>query len=340
MKYLYKMAYRSSLINIEQLSQGSPVVIPRRHMCTLLERSLAFQLAFNIEYIYRDLMKDGFPSLPTRGEVDEIFSKVMGCEYVLSPLRIEFINKDDLSSFLRDKLTYHFDMQIVPLSDGSRFAAIMPNESDVLVYMGLSKLLLQRSYRPQKLNCYRISELGDSLFYKNLIEMGKGDRLYKLDLASSLYVIPKSFILDRVPSLVGEGYVYNLISNYLFLPIIDTTGYDCSYISKGGMPLAGEITRVLFNIALMEIFDRKFPERFPGIPFTRMINEVYILHDVDKHLIFNEKVAAELLKDLGLEGTIDVIEPGDDPLSCSLHGKVVYLDDQKQVNLCYPHEYY
>lgn len=102
-------------------------------------------------------------------------------------------------------------------------------------------------------------------------------------------------------------------------------GYDCSYINKVFYRLAGEITRVLFNIALMEMFYRKFSERFPGIPFTRMIHEVYILHDFDKQVIFNEKVAAELLKYLGLEGTIHVIEPVNDPLSCFLRSVLSLL---------------
>lgn len=38
----------------------------------------------------------------------------------------------------------------------------------------------------------------------------------------------------------------------------------------------GEITRALFNIVLMDIFDHEFPKRFHGIAFLRLSNEVCI----------------------------------------------------------------
>ena len=42
------------------------------------------------------------------------------------------------------------------------------------------------------------------------------------------------------------------------------------------MPPVGEITRVLFNIVLMDIFNCELLKRLPGIAFSRFINEVFI----------------------------------------------------------------
>lgn len=110
--------------------------------------------------------------------------------------------------------------------------------------------------------------------------MGKADRLYKIDLRESIKAFPISLVLDKVKPLVGEGTVYNLISSLLNLPRIfdygDDTRIGVSCQRECGIPLAGgEITRVLFNIVLMDIFDREFPKGFPGVAFCRFIHEVF-----------------------------------------------------------------
>ena len=64
--------------------------------------------------------------------------------------------------------------------------------------------------------------------------------------------------------LVSDGDVYKLISSLLCLPIIDDHGNHRSDSCISGIPPVGEITRVLFNIVLMDIFDREFAIRFPG----------------------------------------------------------------------------
>lgn len=65
------------------------------------------------------------------------------------------------------------------------------------------------------------------------------------------------------------------------------------------------------NIALMDIFDRQFARRFPGIPFTRFNNEVFL--SSRKENDFNEKVIYDLLKEGNLSGNIQSIGPNDEP---------------------------
>lgn len=169
--------------------------------------------------------------------------------------------------------------------------------------------------------------------------MGKVDRLYKLDLMDSLRIIPITLILDKVKPFVGEGSVYKLISSWLYLPIIDDDGNHRSDISFGGMPPVGEITRVLFNRVLMDIFDREFPKRFPGIEFSRFINEVFISTRGNDDVIFDDKAGYALLEELCLAGKIQSIGPGDDPLPC-YYRNILFLDSDSKVHVCNPMEYY
>lgn len=80
--------------------------------------------------------------------------------------------------------------------------------------------------------------------------------LYRLYFKRSLCIIPKCLVLDSVKSLTGDGDLSNKISSIFDLPIIDEYGNLRDDIRFGGIPPAGEIARSLFNIALIEIFDR------------------------------------------------------------------------------------
>jgi hypothetical protein len=106
----------------------------------------------------------------------------------------------------------------------------------------------------------------------------------------------------------------------------------------GGMPPVGEITRVLFNIVLMDIFDREFPKRFPGIAFSRFINEVFISTRGNDEVIFDNKAGYALLEELSLAGKIVSIGPGDDPLQC--YSQIIFFDSDSKVHVCNPMEYY
>ena len=83
------------------------------------------------------------------------------------------------------------------------------------------------------------------------------NRLRLLDLELSIKTIPTSLIEEKIKHLVGDSYVYKLISSFLNLPIID---YDLNRNSLGAIPPVGQITTVFFNIILMHTFDRDFPK--------------------------------------------------------------------------------
>jgi hypothetical protein len=208
---------------------------------------------------------------------------------------------------------------------------------DALVLMGLSLTLFRLSYGSLPKDGYRLENMISS-FYDSLEQMGKVDILYRIVLHAIDF--PKDQILDMVKPLVGDGSVLKLISSFLHLPIIDDDGNRGLHMNYGGIPPAGEITRVLFNIVLKNIFDREFPKRFPGIAFIRFHNQVYISTRKNDEVIFDEKAGYSLLEELSegelsLSGTIDSIEPGDDPF-ISFHRKRIFLDYDSKVHVCDP----
>ncbi len=302
-----------------------------------VERSLV-QLSADIYFVYKDLTENNESFSLSRYQLALIQQKILNNLYILNPLRVKFVNKDDLIPFLWNTLPVFSDIMI-GIYKGDIFQVIMPdNEEDLLVLMALSLMLFRLTYGGLPKDGYRMEDRADS-FYSSLQEMGKVDRLYRLDLGSSLSQIPISLILDKVLPFVGEGPVYKLISSFLNLPIIDDNGNNRIDISFGTLPPAGEITRILFNIALMDIFDREFAKRYPGIAFTRFINEVFLpSRRGDDSLLINEKAIYELLKELNLSGKILSTGLDDEPLMS--YKKLAFLDSDGQVQVCNPYDYF
>lgn len=294
------------------------------------------QLSADIDFIYQDLTENLNFSM-SRYRLAVIQQKIVSGLYVLSPLQVFFIKKVDLNQFLLDTLLDCPDIMYGPTSyNPDMITVVMPaDKEDVLVLMGLSLMLFRLSHGSLPKDDYRL-ESQDSSFYESLQQMEKVDRVYKLNLKASLSLIPKSVILDKVKPFVGDGSVYKLISSLLYLPIIS---YDGDNISFGGIPPVGEITRVLLNIVLKDIFDREFAKRFPGIAFSRFINEVFISTRGNDEVIFDDKAGYALLEELSLAGKIESIGPGDDPLLC-YYNKILFVDSDSQVHVCDPKEWY
>lgn len=235
-----------------------------------IDCSLA-QLSEDIEFIYNDLIKNTKFSM-SRVELGDIQQKFLSGFYVLSPLRVKFIRREDLSQFLHETLPSCPDFTFWPSKDQSLFIVVMPCKEDVLVLMGLSLMLYRLTHGGLPKEGYRITNRVEK-FHSGIKKMGKVNRLYRLDLNDSLRQIPVSLILDKVKPLVGEGSVcYKLIKNFLYTPTLTDDG---KLIYFGCMPSVGEISRVLFNIVLMD-FDRELAKKYPGIAFERFISLVIL----------------------------------------------------------------
>lgn len=249
--------------------------------------------------------------------------------YTISPLRLRRIRRDDLADFLFATLPDFPDLTFYPSKDSSYYIVVFPSKKeDVLLFMALSIHFYRFTYGSVPKERYRLVERVD-LFMNCIHKMGKVTKLFRINLDPSLQLIPSSQVLDPVKSFVGADSVsYNLVSQFMDLATIDEEG---RHVRFGCMPILGEITKVLFNLALME-FDRQLCNQYPGIQFERFIGLVFIASTDD--LIFDEYKGRALIEELGLYCDIESIGPGDEPLDC-YHGKVA-LDNEGKVVVINP----
>nr|YP_009861457.1 hypothetical protein [Mirabilis himalaica]QKN19354.1 hypothetical protein [Mirabilis himalaica] len=177
------------------------------------------QLSEDILFIYNDL-RDSIQYSMSPKQLALIQEKILRGEYILSPLQmliIERRNLDLLPLLLRDTLHDQPDIGIVSTPDPDILYLLLPSKDDVVVLMGLSIMLFRFTYGSLPKEGYRILTTLPS-FYFSLQQMGKADRVYKIDLMFSLKTLPINLILDKVKHVVGDEGVYKLISSFLFLP--------------------------------------------------------------------------------------------------------------------------
>lgn len=202
--------YKSSLVYTNSSSlKFIPSSFLTRDFCTTVECSLV-QLSADIYFIYNDLTGLNM----SRYRLAVIQQKMLSGLYVLSPLQVKFIKKVDFPQFLYDTLPDCPDIMFETGSDPDMISVVMPDKEDVLVYLGLSLMLFRLSHGCLPKDGYRLEDQVDS-FYYSLQQMGKVDRLYRLDLQASLRTIPISLILDKV-NLLEMVLFINSFPLYLF----------------------------------------------------------------------------------------------------------------------------
>lgn len=118
-----------------------PLSVTRNY--STIECSLA-QLSEDIEFLYNDLTINT-PFSMCRFELALIKKELCNGFYVLSPLQYRIIKKENFTQFLYDMLPDCPDMMLGTGEDPDTAYVLMPDKSDVLVFMGLS-LMLYRLY--------------------------------------------------------------------------------------------------------------------------------------------------------------------------------------------------
>jgi len=147
--------YKSSIVYTHSSSfLPSPTILFTRSFCSY-ECSLV-QLSADIDFIYKDLMEDLQFSM-SRYRLAVIQQKRVSGLYVLSPLQLKFIKKEDLTPFLYDTLPDCPDIMLGTGSDPDMIYVVMPEKEDVFVLMGLSLMLFRLSHGGLPKDGYRFS---------------------------------------------------------------------------------------------------------------------------------------------------------------------------------------
>jgi hypothetical protein len=284
----------------------------RSFSTSLLSRE---QLCSDIEFVVNDINKfalnhnDALFYISTY-KLESIQKEITAGLYTLRALRRALIKGGDLLYFLLKTIHEIPDMGFNTSSDPDYFSVFLPaDKEDCLVFMGLALSLFRLSRGSLPLSGFKTTnseDFGD--FFKKIEKMGKVRRVYKLNLSVSLDLIPIGLVLEKVKPFVGDGFLYKLISEFLNIPI-----HGLSSDRTQGIPLVGELTSVLFNIVLKDVFDREFSKRFPGIACCRLLHEVFLSTRKDS-VRFDKYSIYGMLEELGLDGEIWSIGICDEPL--------------------------
>lgn len=90
-----------------------------------------------------------------------------------------------------------------------------------------------------------------------------------------MYYIPKSRILAKLDRFQKDGILFNLVKSMIFIHIYDSkTDKDIPF---NEIPLIGEITKVIMHHIYHILFDLRLEDKYPGITYTRLGPEVFIV---------------------------------------------------------------
>lgn len=299
------------------------------------------QLLDNINFIYSDLIINTLYDM-NDDELEGIKDKIRSGTYKMKPLNIRMMEKSELNQYLRENIHDCPEITCHELCIKSKVCILKPdNKEDALVLMGLALTLFNRIRNIYNYNHnlitdgYRMEHLLDSFFDK-LVEVGVVERIYKIDLYKTIDHIDKTYLLNKVNKIIGDGTTFNLIKQFIDNPVLDERGNKLNI--ERTIPRVGEITRVLIDI-LYNDFEAEFTDRFPGIKCYRFINEVYVLLKENDNPVINIDDISSILAKLNFRGTINSIVCGDKPLVC-YDCKEMSIDNDGSILLFDRHEYH
>lgn len=201
------------------------------------------------------------------------------------------------------------------------------NIMDQLVLIGLSTTLHRLIYGSLPPKGYRLLDRFPA-FLQSIEDMNNVDMLYKVDMSASMSVITKALVLKALKPFVGDNdYVFRLVSSLFELPIHTKDGVPV--LVKSDIP---PVSRLLFNLVLMDIFDREFVKCYPLIRLRRFTHEVFVATADIYDVLFSEKSCYALLGKIGLKGEIHSISRERGYLTCGCNNvKILYINNSCKV---------
>jgi len=222
------------------------------------DRTIVHQLFSDIEFLY-DHSSTKYKYIIRKYRLGVIKEQIESGLYVLSPLKVKFLKKNEIGDFLYNKIkTDSHNLIVGTRHDIDHCIVVMiENQEDLLVIMGLNRMLFRLSYG-YKYSILLFDHLLRShydSFFHNLKQIGKVDRVYKINLDNAFNNLSINILIDKLKYIVGNHSIFKLISSFIHLPIIDDEGKYRPDISSDCIPPVGDIMYVLQNLILMEIFD-------------------------------------------------------------------------------------
>lgn len=270
---------------------------PTRNISIIMSSSSYLQLKALLAQI--DIVLLEFPERFSfsSSEIKELKSALSSGSFSFSPLKLcLFQTKDTLNT----KLPRGYNPPELP---GYKFFLYM-EPRDELVVMTLSfvfndALHLSFSFSDNSFGCRLDRNL--SSFNKRLV--GWVERLLFFNLSSSFIQISRSLLLRKRKPLVDQP-IFDLLSSFVHIPIIDKTGERTSFGT--GLPFGNHLSEQLFSIWMSSIepFLLAFlPARYEFDLFIPIFLDQSRNDDISPFFC--------LLKDFNLESDLIVLRPGD-----------------------------
>ena len=152
-------------------------------------------------------------------------------------------------------------------------------------------------------------------FYGEVVGWGQVEMLFYVDLTLSLNSLSRSRLLAKIEPVLNDSSIFQLLSAFLELPILDEDGRDWSALAGAGVPPAGLLSSVLLNFYLDE-FDRAFSKRFPSLPYARYMHEVFVAPPRNNQENISLQQIENLVKEMELSAKLICIVRGGAPLPC------------------------
>jgi len=295
---------------------------------------LLLKLSSDIELVYKD-MSDKYKFLLPSDLYFNIHNLIVSGLYVFSVPDVETLTKRELNKFIRDRIRDcpDFMFSLTLTANDELFNVIIPKPADVLVYRGLSVMLLRLTGGSLAKDGYLLESKHDTMCSR-MNEHDNVKRIYIIDLYPTVGEISKTTILNKVKEYVGEISVYRYISSFLSICIYDTNiRNNLSITQLSHIPSINQLFKVLINLVLKDIIDKPFKHKYPCLTFYRNYDKVFLFTKEDDEI----KIEV-ILEELGLKGKISSIEPGDDPFFLG-NDKILCLDIECNVVVCNKYEY-
>ncbi|GJZ50452.1 hypothetical protein Tco_0604642 [Tanacetum coccineum] len=287
---------------------------------TKIDKSIGI-LIESIDEVYRELVSLEYDAIPLEYQpvspfkFDSHQQLVLSGFYTLSPFVIRFLNAEGVYKFRRHTELLLFSIVNDPYGDidSQAFMVSSAASKDELVLLGLGRMFYQFTHGYNPLYGCSIYNL-DKIDLNRVLYTAKVNRVYRLRITSLIlgHAFSRSRILDIVNLYVDKDSIsYRLVRQFLNNPCIDEHNNKCvlNYI-----PDLGGVTKAFEELVVNEIFEKTFLKKFPGVFYSRYLEEVIIYSTTLDEITFNESTGYALLKELRLTGEIVSIGPGDTPL--------------------------
>lgn len=327
------MMMNNHMLRNVPISNHPNIYFFRRRYST--DMNLQLQLLKDIRYVHNHLKADNLIPSITPFQLSIILQKIEKSSYKFCPLVYLPCLDEELDNLLNAILPDYPDINInVNKMNSERIFIIKPsNICDQLVLMGLSVTLHRLIFGSLPENGFRLLDRYPA-FLQSIKDMNNVDMMYKVDLSPS--EITKADVLMALKLFVvgDDDYVYRLVKSLLELPIYNHYGFQV--LLGSDIPPLGEVSRLLFNIVIMESFDREFVKSFPEIKFIRFNHEVFVVTP-DISDVF-EKSCYAFLGNIDLKGKIYSISRGGGYITCGCNmEKILFLNNSGKVVIIDPY---